>query len=169
MPFSSKLAFRVWVASEHTINYLRYNLCTFILGDGPHTLLTFNQNFWSPFRENDNSVWGVPRDGSLFGARMFIFIGHRPMMDKIITAAYEPNPSNSSGANHGRTHTYITHTVFIVQAYQNSQYVVPCGGIFLGKWRSSFAGSSDDKMYVQSACALNTRYIHAYTHICTYR
>jgi hypothetical protein len=33
--------------------------------------------------------------------------------------------------------------MFIVQVYQNSQYEVPCGGIFLGKWRSSFAGSSD--------------------------
>jgi hypothetical protein len=32
--------------------------------------------------------------------------------------------------------------VFIVQAYQTSRYVVPCGGIFLSKWRSSFAGSS---------------------------
>jgi hypothetical protein len=50
------------------------------------------------------------------------------------------------------------YTVFIVQAYQTSQYVVPCGGIFLGKGRSSFAGSSDGKMNVQSACALNTRY-----------
>jgi hypothetical protein len=48
-------------------------------------------------------------------------------------------------------------TVFIVQAYQTSQHVVPRGGIFLGKWRSSFAGSSDGKMNVQSACALNTR------------
>jgi hypothetical protein len=33
-------------------------------------------------------------------------------------------------------------------------YVVPRGGIFLGKWRSTFAGSSDGKMNVQSACAL---------------
>jgi hypothetical protein len=48
--------------------------------------------------------------------------------------------------------------VFIVQAYQISQYVVPRGGIFLSKWRSYFAGSSDGKMSVQSACALNTRY-----------
>jgi hypothetical protein len=48
-----------------------------------------------------------------------------------------------------------TYTVFIVQAYQTSQYVMPRGGIFLGKWRSSFAGSSDGKMNVQSACALN--------------
>jgi hypothetical protein len=32
--------------------------------------------------------------------------------------------------------------VFIVQAYHTSQYVVPLGGIFLGKWRSPFAGSS---------------------------
>jgi hypothetical protein len=45
--------------------------------------------------------------------------------------------------------------VFIVQA---SQYVVPRGGIFLGKWRSSFAGNSDGKMNVQSACALNFAY-----------
>jgi hypothetical protein len=49
--------------------------------------------------------------------------------------------------------------VFIVQAYRTSQYVVPCGGIFLGKWRSSFGGNSDGKMNVQSAYALNTRYI----------
>jgi hypothetical protein len=50
--------------------------------------------------------------------------------------------------------------VFIVQAYQTSQYVVPCGRIFLGKWRSYFAGYSGSKKNVQSACALNTRYIH---------
>jgi hypothetical protein len=31
------------------------------------------------------------------------------------------------------------YTVIIVQAYQTSQYVVPRGSIFLGKWRSSFA------------------------------
>jgi hypothetical protein len=49
--------------------------------------------------------------------------------------------------------------LFIVQAYQTSQYVVPRGGIFLGKWRGSFAGSSGGKMNVQSACDLNTRYI----------
>jgi hypothetical protein len=48
------------------------------------------------------------------------------------------------------------YTVFIVKAYQTSQYVVPCGGIFLGQWRSSFAGSSDDKMNVQSSCALKS-------------
>jgi hypothetical protein len=48
------------------------------------------------------------------------------------------------------------YTVFIVQAYQTSQYVVLRGSIFLGKWRSSFAGSSDGKMNVQSACAPNT-------------
>jgi hypothetical protein len=48
------------------------------------------------------------------------------------------------------------YAVFIVQAYQTSQYVVPPGGIFLGKWRSSFTGSSDGNMNVQSACALNT-------------
>jgi hypothetical protein len=54
---------------------------------------------------------------------------------------------------------FVMYTVFIVQAYQTSQYVVPRGGIFLGKWRSSFAGSSDAKVNVQSACALNTRYM----------
>jgi hypothetical protein len=52
-----------------------------------------------------------------------------------------------------------TYTVSIAQAYQASQYVARCGGIFLGKWRSSLAASSDGKMNVQSACALNTRYI----------
>jgi hypothetical protein len=45
-----------------------------------------------------------------------------------------------------------------LQAYQTSQYVVPHSGIFLGKWRSTFAGSSDGKMNVQSACTLNTLY-----------
>jgi hypothetical protein len=49
--------------------------------------------------------------------------------------------------------------VFIVQAYLISQYVVLRSGIFLSKWRSSFAGSSDCKMNVQSACALNTQYV----------
>jgi hypothetical protein len=49
------------------------------------------------------------------------------------------------------------YTVFIVQAYQTSQYMVLHGGIFLGKWCSSFAGSSNGKMNVLSACALNTR------------
>jgi hypothetical protein len=39
--------------------------------------------------------------------------------------------------------------VFTVQAYQTSQYVVPRGGIFLGKWRSSFARNSNGKMNVQ--------------------
>jgi hypothetical protein len=42
------------------------------------------------------------------------------------------------------------------QAYQTSQYVVLRGGIFLGKWRSTFAGSFNGKIIVQSACALNT-------------
>jgi hypothetical protein len=48
------------------------------------------------------------------------------------------------------------YTVFIVEAYQTSQYVVPCGGIFLSKRRSSLAGSFDSKMNVQSVCTLNT-------------
>jgi hypothetical protein len=52
--------------------------------------------------------------------------------------------------------------VFIVQAYQTSQYVVTSGGIFFGKWRSSFAGNSDCKMNVQSACVLNTLYLKIY-------
>jgi hypothetical protein len=54
---------------------------------------------------------------------------------------------------------YKKYRVFIVQAYQTSQYVVSRGGIFLGKWCSSFVGSSGGKMNVLSACALNTRYI----------
>jgi hypothetical protein len=39
---------------------------------------------------------------------------------------------------------------------QASQYVVPRGSIILSKWRSTFSGSSDSKMNVQSTCALNT-------------
>jgi hypothetical protein len=39
--------------------------------------------------------------------------------------------------------------VFIVQAYQTSQYVMPRGGNFFGKWRNFFAGNSDGKMNVQ--------------------
>jgi hypothetical protein len=46
--------------------------------------------------------------------------------------------------------------VFIVQAYQASQYVVPRGGIFLGKWRSSFAGNSDGK----NECPISLRSEH---------
>jgi hypothetical protein len=42
--------------------------------------------------------------------------------------------------------------------------VVPRGGILLGKWRSSFAQISDGKMNVQSARALNTRYIMCHFH-----
>jgi hypothetical protein len=45
------------------------------------------------------------------------------------------------------------------QAYKTSQYMVPRGGIFLGKWYSTFAGNSDGKMDVQSACALYTPYM----------
>jgi hypothetical protein len=43
-------------------------------------------------------------------------------------------------------------------AYQTSQYVVPSGGIFLDKRDSTFAGSSDGKMNLQTACALFTLY-----------
>jgi hypothetical protein len=45
-------------------------------------------------------------------------------------------------------------TVFIVQGYQTSQYAVARGGIFLGKWRLSFAGNFNSKMNIQPACAL---------------
>jgi hypothetical protein len=44
------------------------------------------------------------------------------------------------------------------QVCQTYQYVVQRYGIFLGKWRSTFAGSSDGKMNVQSDCDLNTLY-----------
>jgi hypothetical protein len=49
--------------------------------------------------------------------------------------------------------------MFIAQAYETSHCVVPRGGIFRGKRRSSFAGNSDGEINVQSACALNTRYL----------
>jgi hypothetical protein len=50
------------------------------------------------------------------------------------------------------------------QAHQTSQYVVSRGGIFLGKWGSALAGTSDGKMTIQSACALNTLYLHMYNY-----
>jgi hypothetical protein len=57
-------------------------------------------------------------------------------------------------------HGLKLYAVFIVQTFQTSQqYVVPRGGIFLGKWHGSFAGIADSKMNVQSASAQNTRYI----------
>jgi hypothetical protein len=49
--------------------------------------------------------------------------------------------------------------MFIVQGCQSSQCMGPRGGIFLLKWCSSFAGNSDGKMNVQSAYALNIRYM----------
>jgi hypothetical protein len=74
--------------------------------------------------------------------------------------------------------------LFIVQAYQTSQYMVPRGGIFLVQYTTcslcrltrllstwcragaffsaSGAALSDGKMNVQSVCALNTRYNQAY-------
>jgi hypothetical protein len=61
------------------------------------------------------------------------------------------------------------YAVFIVQAYQTSQYVVPRGGIFLGKWRRAFVGSSNGKMNVQSVCALNTLYLSITLSLYTFR
>jgi hypothetical protein len=51
---------------------------------------------------------------------------------------------------------FSLYTVFIVEAYQTCQYVVPRGGLFLYKYRDSFTGSSDGKIDVQSDCNLNT-------------
>jgi hypothetical protein len=51
------------------------------------------------------------------------------------------------------------HCAGLSDVHGASQYVAPRGGIYLGKWRSAFTGSSDGKINVQSACSLNTRYI----------
>jgi hypothetical protein len=49
--------------------------------------------------------------------------------------------------------------MFLVQAYQISPYAVPRGGIFLGKWRSSFAGNSDGKLQARPTnTSLNRAY-----------
>jgi hypothetical protein len=53
-----------------------------------------------------------------------------------------------------------------MQAYQTSQYVVPRGGMILGKWRSCFQGNSESKLNIQSACAMNTRYYRHITYQC---
>jgi hypothetical protein len=42
------------------------------------------------------------------------------------------------------------------------QYVVPRGGLFLGKWRSTFAGSSDSKINVRTTCTQNILYMSIY-------
>jgi hypothetical protein len=52
--------------------------------------------------------------------------------------------------------------IMLPQAYQTYQYVVPRDGIFLGKWRSIFAGSSDGKMNIRSTCTLNILYMSIY-------
>jgi hypothetical protein len=54
------------------------------------------------------------------------------------------------------------YTVFIVQACQTSWYVVPRGGIFLGKWHSSFAGSSDNECPI-SLLSEHPLYEHDFT------
>jgi hypothetical protein len=52
------------------------------------------------------------------------------------------------------------------QAYQTSQYVVPRGAAFFSASGAAlFAGSSDCKMNVQSACALSTLYNFKYAHL----
>jgi hypothetical protein len=61
------------------------------------------------------------------------------------------------------------YTMFIVQAYQTFQYVLPPGGIFLSKWHSSSEGSSGGEMTVQSACTLNTRYVTVFWDVTTCR
>jgi hypothetical protein len=71
---------------------------------------------------------------------------------------YSPTTFLSSGQFWNKQKIIHIYSVFIVQAYQPFQYVVPLGGIFLEKCRSSFARSSGGKMNVQSAYALNTRY-----------
>jgi hypothetical protein len=48
-----------------------------------------------------------------------------------------------------RVNIYGVHCAGLSDVRGASQCVVPRGGIFLGKWRSSFTGSSEGKMNVQ--------------------
>jgi hypothetical protein len=57
---------------------------------------------------------------------------------KLAPHSYVKTKTNFDNPNH-----ITSIQVFTVQAYQTSQYVVRRGGIFLGKWRSSFAGNSN--------------------------
>jgi hypothetical protein len=58
--------------------------------------------------------------------------------------------------------TFSSYRVFIVQAYQTSQYVVPRGGIFLGKWRREFRRENE--------CPVSLRSQHpAYLNISKFR
>jgi hypothetical protein len=76
-----------------------------------------------------------------------------------VRAVHGAGLSDFSVRGAARRHLYRQiYAVFIVQVYQTSQYVMPRGGIFLGRRRSTFAGNSDDKMNVQSAYTLNILY-----------
>jgi hypothetical protein len=89
-----------------------------------------------------------------------------PPLVLISSQIFQSTPPQSYFSNckirHINRHIRL-YTMFIMQAYQTSQNVEQRGGIFLGKWRSSFAGSSDSKTNVQSAYALNIRNIRIYT------
>jgi hypothetical protein len=46
-------------------------------------------------------MWKAP----IFGARILIFTGRRPLTDEFLNTKYEQNPTNRSGASEGYIHT----------------------------------------------------------------
>jgi hypothetical protein len=107
-------------------------------------------------REWISARWRNPEGQYLFSSVMFFFLEMPAIV--ICTWADVERPLSYFRRRHLKN-VPTKYRVFIMQAFQTSRYVVPRGGIFLGKWRSSFTGNSEGKMNVQSACALNTRYI----------
>jgi hypothetical protein len=51
-------------------------------------------------------VLGPISRAPIFGAGMFIFAGHRHVMNKLLNTEYEQNPSGRSGASETHIHTY---------------------------------------------------------------
>jgi hypothetical protein len=67
----------------------RYHLCSFIYGDGLHKLLKFNQIIWNVFEKIAILYYGAPGSVCIFGARIYVFTRHWPIVDKLLIMEYE--------------------------------------------------------------------------------
>jgi hypothetical protein len=93
---SRKLTFRVLAPSALTVSFLT----------SPRGMVSIYRNLIKIFWENRHFVFWGPCEGPLFfGTGMFMFIGHRPVTDKLLNTEYEQNPSNHSAAGGAHIHT----------------------------------------------------------------
>jgi hypothetical protein len=81
--FSTNLAFRVWVHSALAVTLLKMRV-QFHLGYDGRKLMTFTENRKPFSRKSRFYVLGPISRGPTFDARMFKFIGHRPVADKLM-------------------------------------------------------------------------------------